>query len=65
MAHPWLESTSSACLLHSKAGEGEERGRWGQLKGLGQLMALLNGWNKKIGKLMVGIGNGGFAVDER
>ena len=28
-------------------------------------MTLLNGWNKKIGKLMVGIGNGGFAVDGR
>ena len=35
------------------------------MKGYGQLMALLNGWNKKIGKLMVGIGNGGFAVDGR
>ena len=29
------------------------------------LKCLLNGWIKKIGKLMVGIGNGGFAVDGR
>ena len=35
------------------------------MKGHGQLMALLNGWNKKIGKLMVGTGNGGFAADGR
>ena len=36
-----------------------------ELKGHGQLMALLNGWNKKIGKLMVGTRNGGFAADGR
>ena len=35
------------------------------MKGHGQLIPLLNGWNKKIGKLMVGIGNRGFAADER
>ena len=29
------------------------------------LKCLLNGWNKKIGKLMVGTGNGGLAADER
>ena len=35
------------------------------MKGHGQLMALLNGWNKKIGKLMVGTENGGFVEDGR
>ena len=35
------------------------------MKGRGQLMALLNDWNKKIGKLMVGTVNRGFAADER
>ena len=29
------------------------------------LNCLLNGWIKKIGKLMVGTGNGGFATDGR
>ena len=35
------------------------------MKGHGQLMALLNGWNKRIGKLMVGTGNRGFVADGR
>ena len=35
------------------------------MKGHGQLMTLLNGWNKKIGKLMVGTRNGGFVADGR
>ena len=35
------------------------------MKGHGQLMALINGWNKNIGKLMVGTRNGGFAADGR
>ena len=37
----------------------------GQMKGRVQLMALLNDWNKKIEKLMVGTVNGRFAVDGR
>ena len=35
------------------------------MKGHGQIMALLNGWNKNIGKLMAGTGNRGFAADGR
>ena len=46
-------------------GEGGGGGGGGGKNGHGQIMALLNGWNKKIGKLMAGTGNGGFAVDEK
>ena len=67
MAHLGQKSASSTGFHHTKAGEGEESGRrgGGQMKGHGQLMVLLNGWNKNIGKLMVGTGNGGFAADGR
>ena len=49
IAHPAPESVSSVGLHHTKSREGEERGRQGggQMKGHGQLMALLNGWNKR------------------
>ena len=40
-------------------------GGGGQLKGHSQLMVLLNGWNKKIGKLMVGTRNRGFEAYKR
>ena len=48
-----------------KKGVGGGGGGGGGMNGHGQLMVLLNGWNKKIGKLMVGTRNRGFTAKGR